>query len=321
MFAQDELTGGLDHVQLIEIDSDLTTAALLWDPHRNRLLASACGTWWSFAQNSDTLELVDPIQFSVEGEPGGCAQHREQVLIDSGGSNLYRVRRSRIDHFVVEDNEEFRFVNSVFPGGVVRTVLSNDGEYLYVTTSNELRVYERNVESGELTESDFSETISAPYTPPLPMAITDDDSYLLVFDNDGERANLYSLADPLNPRRVASHSDYVEPFQLNRCRFGVTRNESQTVDVFCPGMAFVLQWDFEEEQLERTAILIEGEADPFNAITQDFGAPSYDAPAGFSVSKDDRYVYLSTPNHGIVIFGRGSPPSEDPLPDLLASSM
>ncbi len=308
VFVRDELTGGLDHVQLIEIDSDLATAALLWDPHRSRLLASACGTWWSFARNTDTHALDDVVEFSVTDDPGGCAQHREQVLMGASGSDIYRIRRSRIDHFVVDDMHEFRFVNSVSQGGVVRTVLSKDERYLYIATSNELRVYERNVETGELIETDFREAISAPYTPPLPLAITDDNAYLFVFDNDGERANLFSLTDPHAPVALASFSDYIDPFQLNRCRFADARNESSTVDVFCPGMAFVLRWDAEDQELKQLGRIVEGESDFLNNLIQNFGAPSYEAPTGFAVSKDDRYVYLSTPNHGIVIFGRDSLP-------------
>ena len=261
--------------------------------------------------------LEDLGELVAADDPGACAQHREHLLLDADGSNIYRVRRSRIDHFAVEDGGSFRFVRSVFPGGVLRAVLSNDEERLYAATSNELRVYERDAESGELAETDFRGTISAPYTPPVPLAITDDDAYLFVFDNDGQRANLFSLEDPLNPDVLATFSSYREPFQLNYCRFADVRNGAFAVDVFCPGMAFAVRWDAEAGRLELTDSMIEGEADRFNDLIPNFGAPSFGAPVGFAVSPDDRYVYLSTPHHGIQIFGRGSRPAGGGDPDLV----
>ena len=51
VFDRDAVTGRLDHAQLLETDFDLVSAALLWDPHGDRLLATACGAWRSFARN------------------------------------------------------------------------------------------------------------------------------------------------------------------------------------------------------------------------------------------------------------------------------
>ena len=322
VFERDVTTGRLDHVQLLETDLDLSLAALLWDPHHDRLLATVCGTWRSFARDGDGPALEDSGELVAADDPGACAQHREHLLLDADGSNIYRARRSRIDHFAVEDGGTLRFVSSVDPvEGVLRAVLSNDEQHIYVVGSNELRVYEREADSGELAETDFTETIGAPYTPPVPLAITDDDAYLFVFDNDGERANLFSLEDPLNPDRLATFSRYVEPFQLNGCRFADARRDAVAVDVFCPGMAFAVRWDSESGQLDLTDSLIEGEADRYNVLTPNFGAPRFGAPTGFAVSPDDRYVYLSTPQHGIVIFGRGSPPADIGAgPDLVVRS-
>ena len=317
VFERDAATGRLDHVELIETDFDLSVAALIWDPRRDRLLATVCGTWWSFARDGDGPALEDSGELTAADDPGGCAQHREHLLLDAEGANIYRARRSRIDHFAVEDDDTLRFVSRVEPiEGVLRAVLSNDEQRVYVAASNELRVYERDAASGELGETDFRETISAPYTPPVPLAITDDDAYLFAFDDDGERANLFSLEHPSNPDRLATFRRYEEPHQLNSCRFADARSEAVAVDVFCPGMAFAVRRDAETGQLELTDSLIEGRANRFNDLVPNFGAPRYRAPEGFAVSPDDRYVYLSTPEHGIVIFGRGSQLGDPDGPDL-----
>ena len=317
VFERDAATGRLDHVEFIETDFDLSVAALIWDPRRDRLLATVCGTWWSFARDGDGPALEDSGELTAADDPGGCAQHREHLLLDAEGANIYRARRSRIDHFAVEDDDTLRFVSRVEPiEGVLRAVLSNDEQRVYVAASNELRVYERDAASGELGETDFRETISAPYTPPVPLAITDDDAYLFAFDDDGERANLFSLEHPSNPDRLATFRRYEEPHQLNSCRFADARSEAVAVDVFCPGMAFAVRRDAETGQLELTDSLIEGRANRFNDLVPNFGAPRYRAPEGFAVSPDDRYVYLSTPEHGIVIFGRGFQPGDPDGPDL-----
>ena len=317
VFRRDLATARLDHVQLIETDFDLVAAALLWDSHRHRLLATACGKWWAFVRDGDGPALENLGELAAADDPGACAANRERLLLDADGSNIYRVRRSRIDHFAVEDGGTFRFIGSVFPGGVVGAVFSNDEQRLYVANSNELRVYARDSESGELGETEFNETISAPYTPPIPLAVTDDDAFLFVFDNDGERANVFSLEDPLSPERLATYFRYLEPWQLNSCRFADARNEKTAVDVFCPGRAFAVRWDAEAGSLDLTDSLVEGEADRFNVLTPNFGAPGFGAPAGFAVSPDDRHVYLSTPHHGVVIIARGGPPGGGDGPDLL----
>ncbi|MDE2904748.1 MAG: hypothetical protein OXQ28_01550 [Acidobacteriota bacterium] len=322
VFERDAATGRLDQVQFLETEFDLSRAALVWDPERDRLLATACGTWRSFARNGDEPALEDVGPLVAADDPGACAGHREQLLVDADGSDLYRARRSRIDHFAVEDGGELRFVASVHPvEGVLRAVLSNDGRRVYVAGSNELRVYERDAASGELAGTDFRETISAPYAPPVPLAITDDDAYLFVFEDDGQQANLFSLEDPSNPERLATLSRYWDPFQLNKCRFADARNDAVAVDAFCPGMALAVRWDAEAGVLALTDALVEGEADRFNVLVPNFGGPHYGAPAGFAVSPDDRHVYLSTPEHGIVIVGRGSPPGGGDGPDLTVGSV
>ena len=321
-FERNIMTGQLEHVQLLETEFDLSLAALIWDSSRNRLLVTSCGRWWSFARTDDDITLGNAAELEATDDPRACAAHRELLLMDSDSSDIYRSRRSFIDHFTVESDGALRFVESKQPTeGVLSAVLSNDQRHVYVASSTELQVYTRDITSGELSESDFTYPLSGPYVPPAPLAITDDDAHLLVFDNDGERANLFSLEDPLAPNLKAINSFYRDPSQLNRCRFADARTDVVAVDVLCPGMVFSVRWDAEVEDLVITDTLIEGEADRFNNLTPSFGEPHYEAPSGFAVSPDDRYIYLSTPAHGILIFGRGSPLVDSDGPDLVVSSI
>ena len=315
VFERNEVTGELDHVQLLETDLDLARGSLLFDPHRDRLLADDCGTWRSFDQVGDGPELDDGGELAAADDPGTCAQ---DLLIDAEGSNIYRIGR-RIEHFTLEDGGELRFVEGI-DTSVVGAVLSNDGEHLYASRDDLLLVFERDAESGVLTQTDFDATISAPGTGPVPLAITDDDAYLFVFDNSGERVNLFSLEDRLNPERLASLSQFWNntSYQSTRCRFADARNGAVAVDAFCPGLAFTAQWDPDAESLEGTDWIGLGQSDRFNGLP----LPDFDAPESFAVSPDDRHVYLSTPSHGIVILARGAPPADDQSagPDLVVES-
>ena len=314
VFERNEVTGELDHVQLIETDLDLARGSLLFDPHRDRLLADDCGAWRSFDQVGDGPELDDGGELAAADDPGTCAQ---DLLIDAEGSNIYRIGR-RIEHFTLEDGGELQFVEGI-DTSVVGAVLSNDGEHLYASAHDRLLVFERDAESGVLTQTNFDATISAPGTGPVPLAITHDDAYLFVFDNSGERANLFSLEDRLNPERLAFLSKFWNaPYQSDRCRFAVARNGAVAVDAFCPGVAFTARWDPDAESLQGTDWIGQGQSDRFNGRL----LPDFDAPEGFAVSPDDRHVYLSTPSHGIVIIARGAPPADDESagPDLVVGS-
>ena len=315
VFVPDPGTGDLDYVQLLETEFDLASSSLVWDPQRNRLLADNCGTWRSFGQLGDGPELEDLGELTVAEDPASCARH---LLMDAGGSSLYRVSTWRLTHFDVEESGGLRFVQETdFGNAVQRAVLSGDGKLLYAVT-NRLLVFERDAESGELTQTDFQATLHhdrSSWTPPAPVAITDDDAYLFVFDDLGSRANLFSLEDPLNPEKLSTLSEFWDaPWWTNRrCRFADTRGEDPAVDVLCPGLAYAARWDPEVSELVGTDFLTERQSDRFNGVP----IPDFGSATGFAASADDRYLYLSTPNHGILTFGRDAPPDDpSPGPDL-----
>ena len=311
VYERDTATGRLDHVQLLEGDLDFKRAAIAWDANGDRLLVADCGAWRSFTRAEEGPELEDQGELAVEGDPGTCGN---QVLPAAAGGSLYRIGGGRIEHFAVAAGGGLRF-EEAFEGQFVRAVLSNDGAYVYAADHTRLKVFKRDPETGALEASDFEHSISWYRSAPLPLAITDDDSHLFLFDRSGERANLFSLADPANPERVAMLSKFWEaPYQSDRCRFGDARAETVAVDVLCPGLAFTVQWEEEAEVLSGTDFVSAGGFDRFHGPT----LPDFGSPAGLAVSPDDRYLYVTTPVHGILIFARDlasaveSPPEGTP---------
>ena len=319
VFERDPATGELDHVQLLESEFDLALAAMHWDSQRNRLLADGCGPWRSFAPVGDGPALEDLGGLAVAGDPPDCTD--EQVLLaHEDGSSLYRVagHEGRIDHFAMDDEGRLRFVGDV-PGRTA--VLSNDGAHLYAATRERLTVFARDAETGELSGTDFGEAIDVWCCVLPPMAVTDDDAHLFVFDQHGQRTNLYSLDDPLNPSRLATLPQFWDPPSsggnwFNSCPFADTRPNAVAVDAFCPSLAFAARWNANTRRLVGTDWISAWQNDRFNGPP----LPDFQVPKGFAVSPDERHLYLSTPHHGIVILGRGSTSADGGGPDLIVAA-
>ena len=314
VFEQDPATGRLDQVQLLDtaLGADVS---LIWDPQRNRLLADDCGTWRSFEPGADGRQLSEPGELAVAADPGNCAR---ELLMDATGSDVYRVWNSGLDHFRVEDGGGLRFVASV-DGAISRgAVLSNDGATLYaVDAGRGLHLFERDTATGVLTRTDHETPLSVWHSTRLPIAISDDDAYLFVFDRTGDQTNLFSLADRLNPERLATLSKFWgRSWQAVECRFADSRTEGVVVDVFCPGTAFTARWDSEAAELAGADFITPEQVDRSGGSPM----PDFDALVDLAVSADDGHLYVATPNHGILIFARGGSPAaaeSTGMPDLV----
>ena len=304
VFARDPANGRLDYLQLLETELNLRHGSLVWDARRDRLLVDDCGSWQAFEQDGDGPELRDGVAVTVTEDPGTCGH---TLLLDAGGSDLYRAHAHRLEHFAVEEEGGLRFVSAT-DVLAVGAVLANDGGHLYVASHDRLVVFERDVESGTLTRADFEASMNAPASGPVPLAVTDDDAHLFVFDNSGERVNLFSLADATNPERLARLGRFwSSPNALDRCRFADAREEVPAVDVFCPGVAFSARWDAEAAELEGTDSLTVRQTDRFNSPPM----PDFDVPVDLAVSPDDDHLYVATLNHGILVFARDAAPVTD----------
>ena len=317
VFARDERTGELEHVQLLETDFDVVHASLLWDAQRQRLVAEHCFNWRVFIPMEGTHSLQDLGELVEEDLPvGGCGH---TLLITADGSTVYRIVDGRIDQLTIQESGDLQFIESV-DINVVHAVLSNDGEYLYAITHNGISVLKRDLESSRLSRTDYDEaTLSVPCCGPIPLAITSDDAYLFAFDQSGQQTNLFTLADRENPERLDILSKFWDaPWQSDYCRFGSPRTDEAIVDVFCPGLAFTVGWNKAAESLEGLDSISQMTGDRYNGPP----LPTFDGPVDFYESPDENYLYLSTPRDGVVILSRNPPVHEpDTGPDLVISSI
>ena len=180
-----------------------------------------------------------------------------------------------------------------------------------------LHVFERDTDTGVLVRTDHETPLRVWVLQPFPIAISDDDEYLFVFDGTGDLTNLFSLADRLNPERLGTLSRFWGlSWEEVECRFADSRTEGVIVDVFCPGMAFTTRWDSEAGELVGADFITPEQLDRFGGSPM----PDFDALVDLAVSPDDEYLYVATQNNGILIFARGgSPVAEDStgMPDLV----
>ena len=279
IFERDRRTGRLDHAHLLETDNS-GCAIAAWDARRQRLLVDDWGLH-AFASVGAGPELLELGRV----HPGDCAN---AMLIDSTGSDLYRISRSgyTLEHFVLDPDGAIRRVADhdllaefTPHKETAAAVLSNDGHHLYAAAADILQVFERDPESGELARVDTQVRIDdLGHRLFLPLAIADDDGHLFVGEGRSAVA-VFSLEDPLNPRRLGAS----ERSGGRYCSLADVRAESPTADVFCNTFGFSVRWDSQDGELESTDWFLPSASE----------ALLFHEVRGLAVSPDKRHLYVS----------------------------
>ena len=307
VFERDVQTGGLTLVQSLK-DHDLEDSSLIWYAHINKLYAHRCGTWRKFGPVDGThRDLQDEGTLTVTGspEPVGC-NSRSGVFIDSGGSFLYMVDpfTGKLQVFAFDTPDALRHVQTLTVRNLKHALISNDDSRVYAATRWSLLVYERDAETGRLTQVPRAGDDAGLWNLES-IAISSDDRYLFAFDDRGRRTNVFQLEDdPSRPRHLDSLSLFWNaPGQYspwdNRCGFSGSRTGSPAVDVFCRNMAFSVRWRQESGPLAATDYVAPWQPDRFNNHVPAFGHTRH-----MVASPDGRHAYLSTEDKGLLVFER-----------------
>lgn len=301
VFERDPATGNLTLLQELP-DPDLGDSSLIWDARRSALYAHRCGAWRRFAPVDEThRELRDEGMLSLN-DPSAAA-HCGDVFMDSGGSFIHTVdsMQGKLQVLAFDTPTDLRHVQTLTVPGLKRALISNGGTHVYGATHSSLPVFERDGETGALTQAGVTE-------PGLwnleSIAISSDDRYLFAFDDNGRRTNLFRLEDaPSSPQPMGSLPPFWNtPFTFfafdNRCG-GIARKGAPAVDLFCKDSAFGVQWQPEAGVLAPTDFVAAWQPDRFNNSIPEFGHTRY-----FAASPDGRHAYLSTEETGLLIFER-----------------
>ncbi|MCY3757206.1 MAG: S8 family peptidase, partial [Acidobacteria bacterium] len=302
VFERDPATGNLTLLQELA-NHDLGDSSLVWDARRDALYAHRCGAWRRFAPVDQThRELRDEGMLSVT-DLSGAANCSGDVFMDSGGSFIHTVdpMLGQLQVLAFDTPTDLRHVQTLAVPGLKRALLSNGGSHVYAATHTSILVFERDGETGALTQAGGAE-------PGLwnleSIAISSDDRYLFAFDNNGTRSNLFRLEDdPSSPRLVANLPPFWnQPLRYfgfdNRCG-GIARRGAPAVDLFCKDSAFGVQWQPETGELAPTDFVAAWQPDRFNNPIPRFGHTRF-----FVASPDGRHAYLSTEGTGLLIFER-----------------
>ncbi|MDE2964921.1 MAG: hypothetical protein OXU26_13515, partial [Acidobacteriota bacterium] len=302
VFERDPATGNLTLLQELG-DYDLGDSSLIWDARRSALYAHRCGAWRRFAPVDEThRELRDEGMLSV-ADPTGAAHCSGDVFMDPGGSFIHTVdpMQGQLQVLAFDTPTGLRHVQTLAVPGLKRALISNGGSHVYAATHSSLPVFERDGETGALTQVGAAE-------PGLwnleSIAISSDDRHLFAFDDNGRRTNLFRLEeDPSSPQPVASLPQFWNPpFRYfafdNRCG-GIARRGSPAVDLFCKDSAFGVQWQPEAGSLAPTDFVAAWQPDRFDNSIPQFGHTRF-----FVATPDGRHAYLSTGEAGLLIFER-----------------
>ena len=303
VFERDLVTGNLALVQWLE-DDDLEDSSLIWDAHRAQLYAHRNGMWHQFAPVDETQRgLRDEDTLLVTGPPGS-ANRSIDVFMDSGGSFIHAVIPSsgQLQVLAFDTPSELRHVQTLEVPDLRHALISNSDSHVYAITSWSLLVFERDAGTGRLTQVTQVRDAGLWSLGLRAMAISSDDRYLFVFDDNGKRTALFQLEDdPSNPNFLDTLPPFWnEPFWNwdNQCGFASARRGAPAVDVFCTNMAFGVRWQPESGYLEATDHVAPWQPDRFNNPVPEFGHTR-----NLVASPDGRHAYLST-KEGLLVFER-----------------
>ena len=302
-FDRDAATGNLTLVQTLE-GFDMESSSLIWDAHRTALYAVQCGVWRRFVAVDGThRKLRDDGMLSVTDLSGtvGC---RNALFMDSRGAFLHTVdtEAGQLKVLAFDTSGDLRHIQTLEVAGLKDALISNGDSHVYAATTSALLVFERDGETGTLTQAGTAE-------PGLwnleSIVISSDDRYLFAFDDNGHRTNLFQLEEnPSSPRLLGRLPPFVNPprgyyiFEDNRC-VGIARKEAPAVDVFCANLAFTVQWQPETVTLAATDFIAPWQPDRFNNPLPNFGSTR-----SVGASPDGKHVYLSTEAEGLLVFER-----------------
>ncbi len=302
VFERDSKTGNLTLLQELG-DYDLEDSSLIWDGQRAALYAHRCGAWRRFAPVDEThRELRDEGMLSVT-DLSGAANCSGDVFMDSGGSFIHTVDplQGQLQVLAFDTAGELRHVQTLTVPGLKRALISNGGSHVYAATHSSLLVFQRDGETGALTQAG---SVEQGLRNLESIVISSDDRYLFAFDDNGRRSNLFRLEeDPSSPQPIGSLPPFWNPpFEFftfdNRCG-GIARRGGPAVDLFCKDLAFGVQWQPENGVLEPTDLVAPWRPDRFNNPIPEFGHTRH-----FVASPDGRHAYLSTEEAGLLIFER-----------------
>lgn len=297
-FEHDSVSNSLSVVQALDKDWTSTPRALLYDQRRHRLYAHGCLTWEVFLLSGSRLieEGRDDVAANV------CSDGR--AFMDSSSFSVYVVVRSvGLEVFQFNADHRLRHTQSVDIPGIANARITKGGEHVYVATHEALVSFERESESGSLTQIN-SQALSQNFVGSARngLVIDPDDAYLFAFTDApfGNEVVIFDLnTNPAEPKALHTLSldDHLRSLSNSGCLHAETRMGTPGIGLFCDGAIFGIQWNAQSAQLKFTDVV--RRIDRFNNAV-----PFFDFPRSLALSPNGKYAYVATESSGILYFER-----------------
>ena len=289
-------SGALEQAQQVDLS---VASTLIWDRHRTRLYALGCDQWRQFAPMDGSRRRLGDAG-SLTGSGADLANCAEDAFMDGTGSFLYVIRDRAIEVVAIEsaDNAlELSVVQDLETTSLKRARLAPDGQHVYIVDSGELIVLERDVDSGQLTETS---RVSTPSNAEA-LAISDAGGLLFAFGYSGS-TDLFKLdadADPIHLHTLPAFGARAWWSSNEKCSFTAPRSGRPAADAVCRDALFSVAALVEGDQttLRPTDFIANWQADRFNNHV-----PVFD-PEDLATSPDGRHAYVYADGQ-ILIFER-----------------
>ena len=281
-FERDAASGGLAFVRLLE--ADLAGARLAWDAGRARLLAHDCGAWTAFERRADG-GVGPPRELAAVGDPARCGR----LLVDAAGALVHRVGASEVDTFAVTRDGGLRFAGATPVPGLKGAALGAAG-HVYVAAGDALWVIRARAAAARFAAAPTGARLATAAPARVPLAVDAAGERLLAVDAAGARLFALGPAAPDGPP-AATELPVADGPAPAGCSFAAMRPDA-TVDLICAGGVVTARW-FEGSRA-------------FGGARRVGGVPDFGTPLGAAATPDGRYVYVSTPAHGILTFERST---------------
>ena len=290
-------SGTLEQAQQVDLS---VASKLVWDRHRTRLYALGCDQWRQFAPMDGSRRRLGDAG-SLTGSAADLANCAEDAFMDGTGSFLYVIRDWAIEVVAIEsaDNAlELSVVQDYLQTTFIeRARLAPDGQHVYIVGVGELIVLERDVDSGQLTETS---RVSTPSNAEA-LAIGAGGGLLFAFGPAGD-TDLFKLdddADPIHLHTLPAFGARAWWSPNGKCSFTAPRSSRPVADAVCRDALFSVAALVEEDQttLRPTDFIANWQADRFNNHV-----PVFD-PQDLATSPDGRHAYVYADGQ-ILIFER-----------------
>jgi len=293
VFSRTATDGALDFVDLLP--NDATAPVLLWDEPRNRLLVfDGCAVTAYTPVAGDLLTLEDAGDVPVSGDPS-CRHSR--VFAGPGGAFVYSFWRGGFLQVWSFDDDGALVLASRLAAHANDVAVSNSGSHVYSVYNEVLRVFAQDV-TGNMTE-----VASVPHPWARDgIAISDDDARLFVWGSVGVVS--FDVEDPAQPALLGVIDDLprYRYWSFASCHFAVARSARAAADAFCSnGGSYAVEWH--DGKLRLRDVVADWYPSRFNDA---HFVPAYFniGGRGFAATPDGRHAYVSTPEHGILVFER-----------------